>query len=216
MRTRFYIVIVLIVAAIHAVGCSSMSPSYRLEFDQDVTLLLENNQEKPVKRGEAVEAPIAPMTITRANHKSVVLLPVVPNEGNFRIRLPKESPADAATSVQDLKMADEQQRELLGREANTIAKSVVEIQTLLTEKRADEALIKIQLMRERYPKFSYLTFLEAGCFLVKDDLDKARALVESALKEFPDDLSGRQFLESLEKPLVNEQAATQTGGGNER
>lgn len=194
-------------------SCNSTANSYRLEFDQDVTMLLDNSQERSIKRGESFEVPIEPMTFTRSDYKTVVLLPVIPNKGSFRIRLPKESSAESPLDAGSEKAKVAQNQAALGQDANNVARAIVEIQILLTEKRADEALVKIQLVRDRYPAFSYLTFLEASCFVVKNDFVKAQELVEMGLKEFPDDFAGRQFLETIGKQSVNQETTAEPGKG---
>ncbi|MEI8027600.1 MAG: hypothetical protein WCI18_14735 [Pseudomonadota bacterium] len=207
-------IFVLVAIATFAVGCNSTTNSYRLEFDQDVTMLLENSQEKSIKRGESLELPIEPMTFTRSDYRTVVLLPVIPNKGSFRIRLPKESSTENPLDAGGEKAKGARSQAAVGRDANNIARAIVEIQILLTEKRADEALVKIQIIRGKYPAFSYLTFLEASCFVVKNDLPKAQSLVEIALKEFPDDFAGRQFLESIGKQNLNQESTPEAEKGH--
>ena len=199
----------LVAITAFAASCNSTTNSYRLEFDQDVTMLLDDNQEKSIRRGESLELPIEPMTFTRSDYKTVVLLPVIPNIGSFRIRLPKESSRETSLDAGGEKTKGAQHQAAVGHDANTIARAIIEIQNLLIEKRADEALVKIQLIRGKYPAFSYITFLEASCFIVKNDLAKAQALVEIALKEFPDDFAGRQFLEFIGKQNVKQETTSE-------
>lgn len=193
MARRFISVCILpATVLLSVVSCAtSKKPSYRLQFDQDVSLLLESGEQKEVSRGEKVDLPAAPITATRSNHQSVVLLPVPSNNATLKVRLPRESGNLDGESRSKGDPKD------FGREANRVAMAVVEIQSLLVEGRSSEALTKIQIVWDRYPGFSYLRFLEASCFVVKGDIERARSLVEAALEEFPDDLTGREFLAQL-------------------
>lgn len=181
------------------VACStSKGPIVNVEFDQDVSLSLANEQEKTVKRGETIAISDEPLTVMRSGHKTVVLLPLPARPGKVQVRLPKEDATIPAASAGE--------KVDLGAEANRITQSVVAIQTLLAERRADEALVRIQALRERYPGFSYTRFLEASCFLVKGDVARAKSLTEAALRDFPDDATGRQFMAEISGATVMDEA----------
>ncbi len=188
-------------------GCATRSePSYRVEFDHDVSIILENDQVKEVKRGEPVDIPAAPITVTRSGHKTVVLLPIPSKVGILQVRLPKEVQKNES---EDFARTD------FGQEANRVAQAIIEIQNLLVEKRADEALVKIQIVRDRLPGFSYLRFLEASCFVVKNDLTKAKVLAEQALLEFPNDEVGWEFMTQVGMKNIDEASPTQSPEENQ-
>lgn len=200
MKKKLFYIFILMLHFYCTSSCVSVPPKFQIEFDQDVNILMNDKVEKSVKRGERIEVSMKPMTFSQNNHKSVVLLPVVPNVGSFKIRLPKEAAPEPAPVATDTKRNEEEIRTEKGRDANKVARELFEIQMLLIEKRADEALIKVQLMRNRLPSFTYLMFLEASCFFVKRDFARAKSVAESALREFPDDVAGRQFLQAISDP----------------
>ncbi|MEY4065536.1 MAG: hypothetical protein RIR26_1744 [Pseudomonadota bacterium] len=197
------------------ISCATTERTFRLQFDQDVTVLLEGNQNKLIKSGESLDVPIAPVTLTQPNHGSVVVIPVTAQPGNFKIRLPNEPQLPPPTKGPD-GPSETELRSIQSRNANEVAKSIIEVQSLLAERRADEALIKIQNLREKFPDFTYLLFLEASCFVVKNELAKAQSLVEVAMKEFPNDISGAQFLKAIRsKVKTDESAKTKRKGKKE-
>lgn len=190
-------VFVIALEPLYTSGCASdRGTSYGVEFDQDVVVFVGSDNPKNLKRGESLAASDTPMTITRPGHASVILLPLPQASGTVKLKLPRDDNANADTSKNNL-----------AADANKIAQSVIEIQSLIMEKRAEEALSKIQLVQENFPGFSYLRFLEASCFLIKNDVSRARELTSLAMQEFPDDRSGKQFLEEL-----NSRAEAVSGG----
>lgn len=180
-------------------SCASTEPKpYRIAFDQNVSILTENGQTKDVKRGASISHSRRPLTVAGPDLATVVLIPIPAAPGLVRVRLPQGNPLKVGPVKQDqASLADCKEAKASSVDINAVARSIIQVQSLLVEKRPDEALARIQALRERYPSFSYLRFLEASCFVLKNDLPKARDLVSLALKDFPDDAVARQFMADL-------------------
>ena len=184
-KKKLFGAMIIVAIGVALSSCASQNkPSYLVSFDQDVSILAIDDEVKEIKKGESVALSAEPMTISREDHKTVLLIPLPQESGTIHVKLPHE---DEAASDKDDKAAT----------PNQIAQSIIEIQNLLMEERADEALARIQTMREHYPSFSYIGFLEASCFVMKRDYVKARDVAERTLKEFPNDKSGRLFIDQL-------------------
>ena len=169
-------------------SCASRTETYLMDFDQDVTVYLSDDEKKEIKRGEKTELPMKPFFIANSSFDTVALVPIPEKEGLVHIKIPKDSSRKSANlgSSKDL-----------SPEMNLTTQAVVEVQQLIAEKRPDEALSRITILRTRYPKFSYLLFLEASCLFLKEDIDRAKELVSAALREFPNDTAGIAFAKQL-------------------
>ncbi len=155
--------------------------AFKVEFDQDVTVVLPDESKIPAKRHEIVELPNEALTIVRPNHRPLLLIPVPDTPATLKLRLAKEELAGAG-AMQDV---------------NMLLQSIIEIQSLLAEARPDEALIKLSIIQKARPDLSYLVFLEASCYVMKRDFEKAKGLTQRALKEFPNDQAGQALLGQL-------------------
>ena len=164
-------------------ACSSSGKApYEVVFDQDVTIVMKNDQEKPVKQGERVELTEGPLTVLRNGSNPLILLPLPKERGTMTLKLPKDGKGTGGPADFDV---------------NRLAQNILWIQNLIVEGRVDDALIKIQDIRDKFKDLSYVRFLEASAYLAKGQVGKAQETCEAALKDFPDDEVGRQFLKQL-------------------
>lgn len=176
-----------ILASIVLLGAACASPdkrSYSVVFDQDAIVYTKEDRKLNVKAGEAVEITSGPALIVREQFQTVLLLPIPEKTSKVEVHLPqdenlKSKGLDPASAF------------------NQIAQAIMEIQRLLAQKEPDLALSQIQTLRAQHPQFSYIRFLEASCYLLKSDLDKAKEIATFALKEFPNDPVGNAFVETL-------------------
>lgn len=170
-------------------GCAVLGgESYEVRFDQDV-LLSTPEETKTVKRDEVIVVGAAPMMATRAGHRAVMLIPIPNHSGTVQVSMPKaDAVSDAGSGAAG---------ERGGVAGNALARGIVDVQTAMAAGKVDEALVRIAALRAEFPKVSYLQFFEAGAYVVKRDLAKARLLTESALREFPDDPAGVALLKEL-------------------
>jgi hypothetical protein len=157
----------------------SSNQNFILEFNQDVSVSTEGLETKNVKQGESISLPLNAILVSRPAFKSLILLPVPANPGLIKVKLPLDDAGSGAI-------------------ANQIMRAVFDVQRLLLDNKADEALTRIQSLKDKYLGFSYLSFLEASCYAVKRDFSKAKEIAEATLKEFPDDESARSFLKDLD------------------
>lgn len=187
------------IAALHS--CVSPNQTYLVDFDQDVTVYIGSEDKKEIKQGDKVELPTKPVFIANSSFDVVALVPIPEKAGSIHVNIPKDS---RRNSVNGDKNKD------LGLELNQMAQAIVEIQQLIAGKHPDDALTRIMVLRSRYPNFHYLRFLEASCFFLKEDLPRAKDLVEEALRDFPNDTAGRAFAKQMGVKLVDPQiGATQ-------
>ncbi|MCX6128563.1 MAG: hypothetical protein NTX25_05785, partial [Proteobacteria bacterium] len=156
----------------------SSSQNFLIEFNQDVSVSTEGVPTKSVKQGESLSLPLNAILVSRPASKSLILLPVPANPGLIKVKLPSD---DSGSGIM----------------ANQVMRAVFDIQRLLLDNKADEALTRIQSLKDKYPGFSYLSFLEASSYAVKRDFSKAKEIAEATLKEFPDDESAQAFLKDL-------------------
>ncbi len=170
-------------------GCVTRKDTYMMDFDQDVTLDFGNEGKKDIKRGDKVEVPIKPVFISNTNLDVVALVPVPEKEGSVHVKIPKGM-SQQKNQISNLSKD-------LGQELNQATQAIVEIQQLIAEKRPDEALNHILVLRARQPRFTYLQFLEASCFFLKGDMDRSKELVQQALRQFPNDSTGLAFAKQL-------------------
>ena len=180
-------------------GCASSDKSYQVTFDQDVNLISETDGVKKIKSGETIELSDHPLTIAQEDHKTVVILPLPQKKGRVQIRLPK----DAQKMNETAKAMPQSGSALSKEDQNKIAQNLVEIQQLMLEKRVDEALTKIQLVRSQFPDLSYLNFFEASCLAIKNEREKAIIMVEETLKDFPNDSVAKKFFSQLSENANN-------------
>lgn len=74
---------------------------------------------------------------------------------------------------------------------------VHEVEILLGQRRGEEALYRVQELRSKYPRVSYLAFLEASCLVVLGDFETARGLLERALAEYPNNQEAQALYRSI-------------------
>lgn len=177
-------------------SCASTSEHARtLEFSSDVQVVDQDGGVKPVPKGTAYPFRGDAATITRPGKLPVVLISVPPDGGNLKLNLPDAEPPKSFGSVA---------RTYKDVDLNAVTSSLVEVQQMLLNRQTDEALARIQSIRESYPGLTYIKFLEASCYLLKGDNPKALALTESGLQDFPNDVNGKSLKAKLTQGSARE------------
>lgn len=201
---------------LHLTSCmTEEAEQYNVEFNQEVRLLSEDNKIRKIKKGKVALLESDPMTVTRKNSKTIILLPLPPEGGTLKVFMPPEETPPLPVPLPSPPVAvvcppAPQPKPLVcpaaplpplpdyGAEFNKVGQAMVAIQNLLGNNSPDEALAQISIVRTKYPTFSYLRFLEASAYIVKGNTARARTLLEQALKDFPDDTLGQQLLKDLD------------------
>ena len=178
-------------------GCLSVSdPGYEIELGHSalITVGLDSSVEK--KSGETVRSDGSPILIEKEGRISLLIYPAVEGQGAYKVNLKEikdwggESLAAASSQA-----------------INDVLSEFNKIQVLMSENKAQEALGAVTELKKKYPKLSYLSFIEASCHFMLGNMDQARQNLNVALKDFPDNELGL----TLEKKLKD---GAKSGGGN--
>ncbi len=186
---------------IFIVSCTSPQTA-TIKFDEEVNVVYKNGETKKVPPGARVSMPDAPLTITRPGGVAVILLPVPNKNGLMQLKLPQQILSKEQTAVPEKCTVANAANKLENSPAplpdtNIVVQAVIEVQLLLSKQLPDEALQKITVIKSLYPSFSYIRFLEASSYAMKNDKNRAKEIIALALRDFPNDESGRQFAVAL-------------------
>lgn len=85
----------------------------------------------------------------------------------------------------------------------------LEAQKLMSAGEYPQALVKIEAMKVKYPKITFLNFIHSNCLTLLGDSAKAKALLEVAMKDYPENNDGKELLKILsgESPQKDVSAA---------
>ena len=180
---------VLIAFGLFGPACASIgtSPS-TLELAQDSQVTIGTETTVLRKTGEKFPLPSAPVLIESPGHVGLLIMPPAPDtsEGKIKITLrPAKSWEGQAYEKQT------------SQSVNEVVFAISDIQSLIAEHRATEALSKLDDLQGRYPRAGALKFLRASCLLVLGQQERARGELEAAVREFPDYPSGQALLQVL-------------------
>lgn len=78
-----------------------------------------------------------------------------------------------------------------------ILAEVNEVQTMLRFGRGDEALLRTEKLIQRHPEMTYLNLLKASVLTTLRRRDEARRVLDTVLKDFPNDAAARQLHRKL-------------------
>ena len=74
----------------------------------------------------------------------------------------------------------------------------------------EEALIKITILQNKYPRLTYLKFIQASCLLLLGKNQQAKIALDEALMEFPNQTEGLKLYKLLNAKAFRTPANTKT------
>ncbi len=180
-------------------ACAS-SPSVHqtnLKVDQSSFIQVAGKPSVEIKAGESFALSEYPVLVESPGFMSVLLVsPKNPGDQELSLRLrPQE---DFGGKPFDHKV---------NLTVGEVVSGVNDIQTLLAVRKVDQAFEKLNLLQQKFPEFTWLNFLRASCLVFKGQRDEAKAALEVALRDFPEDASGKRFYD-----LLNGKVAAPKGG----
>lgn len=188
MRKQYVTFVFLWVGAFIVSGCAEFKP----QRDQAVLLdgeswVTEGNG-KVAKHGagESIQVSDKPVLIERPGHLGVLVLPPAKATEDFKLTLRPLS-----------EFGGQYVDTYLNQYLTKLLAKVTEVQKLLSQGKATQALETVKILRGEHPKVSYLMFLEASCHVVAGDSIKAKALLQRGLEEFPNESQARNLYRHL-------------------
>jgi tetratricopeptide (TPR) repeat protein len=85
----------------------------------------------------------------------------------------------------------------LNNTVNDVVSKINDIQYQLALQKPQEALASLENLQAKHPQITSLNFLKATCLVLLGQTNKAKAILLTALAEFPDNAAGKQLLEQL-------------------
>ena len=170
-------------------ACASTSTLTQANLKVDQNSLVQVAGKPPVelKAGESFTLNEYPVLVESAGYMSVLL--VAPKDASSKELILRLRPQENFGG----KSFDHKVNHTVGE----VVSGVNEVQILLASKKVDQAFEKLNLLQQKFPEFTWLNFLRASCLVVKGQRDEAKAALEVALKDFPEDPAGKRFYEAL-------------------
>lgn len=167
---------------------SQMNVTRTVRFKDDVTMITMDGKETSINAGDSMPLPTEPFQISGYGQTGVLVVPLNSSGGSTDIKLNK---------VQNSK--DPEFNRELNTRLNQVIEKVVTAQRALSNRQANEALQIIAGLQNTYVGLTYLDFLKASTYVLLGEREKARQAIETALAAFPDNVAGKQLLESLSR-----------------
>jgi len=79
-----------------------------------------------------------------------------------------------------------------------LIKSILKLQTQLSNRRPDQVLEELAGLQVKYPNVKYLNFFKANALLLQGDRTGALSALRSAMEAHPDNAEGKKLLKTLE------------------
>lgn len=180
-------------------GCAMMSgwmgnPSENqkneIVFAQAVEVTVLGKESVAKASGDSMPVEDKPVYIEAPGYVGVVVVPTSTENGKIRVAL---KPAEKWTTTGEKSRNQQQNNKVVSE----IIEGVSQVQRLLIENRGEDALVEVTNLSNRYPNISYLNFMRASCLVVIGKQELALEVLEAALKDFPDNNSGKQLYKSL-------------------
>jgi len=170
-------------------GCAATPAGEKrpvLQFQQDVFVSDGRINREPRKRFETFELVDQPVLVEAAGFTSVFVVPPPSTVGAIDVKL---KPLDD--------FGGEKPAEPLDVSLNELLTGIQEVYLLMAFNRLDEATAKTDLLLAIHPRLVHLKLLKASCLVLRNDRGTARALLESALVDYPNHKQAQQLLQSL-------------------
>lgn len=176
---------VLVVLA--CLGCASQAKhSARVELEHDAKVKIGDANPIDKKKGDTVEVSQVPVLVEAPGKIGVLLIPLHSQEQVAKIALQKGGEISTGLSEADAIKAQ-----------NYLLTKANEVQTWLAERKTKEALTLVDELIQKYPKVVQLKFMKASCLVLMDERERARVLLEIALKEDPENRAGKDLMQFL-------------------
>ncbi len=173
--------------ALICAGCASVKSSVvNVELDQDSGIRFGDSNPVQRKKGESFEVSQAPVFVEAPGKVGVLVIPMRGQPQNVKLSLKSLEVVPGAVSESEIASS----MNLLLMRAN-------EFQSWLAEKKTKEALTLVDELIQKYPRIVQLKFMKASCLVLMDEREKARVLLDLALKEEPGNQAGKELLRFL-------------------
>lgn len=176
--------IMLAIACAGSAACTT-DVGYKVVMTQDVLVSSPGGKPSLVKKGETVVIDSA-THIEAAGHVGLLVVPINAGGGQAEVAL---RPIDDWGGSRLDEKSNGQLDELVS--------AINEVQRLLSERRATEALQAVEGLQRKYPKVSYVNFIKASCLVVLNQKDRALEALGLALADFPTNPGGRLMYRAL-------------------
>jgi hypothetical protein len=165
-------------------ACATTAPTHsNLKVDQSAVVQIAGKPATDIKAGESIPLTEYPVLVESPGYMSVLLVsPKNSSENEVSLTLRSQETFGG-------KSFDHKVNHTVGE----VVSSVNEIQILIGRQKVDQAFEKLNLLQQKYPEFTWLNFLRASCLLIKGKKGEAKAALEIALRDFPNDTEGKRF-----------------------
>jgi len=179
-----------ITVCLMSLSCASAPTKIRtteIELTTDATVTVGSDQATQRKKGETVEVTEQPVLVEAPGMVSTLVVP-------FR----NDMPSKVTLTPRPLEnWLGEQATATTNRMLHEVMVEVTNIQVMLSRGKAREALAATELLQTRHPNLAYLQFLKASCQMVLGDRGGAKATLEAAVKNHPDQKAGLELYRGL-------------------
>ncbi len=169
-------------------GCSSQ-PFHTLLLEQDSSVRIGKSEAVSKKKGDKIEADAKESILIEAPGFVPLLIPP------SRDRVGELSVALTPFEVSLKDTVKKQVSDVL----DEVVSQINNIQVLISKKQLEEAVTQITALETKYPSMTYFKFLKASCYVLLGKNEQAISILNVAIKENPDNKSGKAFYDSLTK-----------------
>ena len=166
-----------------AASCASPGTS-ELKVTQDVTVKSEGQPDKSIKANETIEINSKPVILEKEGYISMAVYPI--NDSEARSNL-----TASLAKVED--WGGPSYQKAIQKEVQNAVDQISEVQGLLSQRKATNALEKITEIEKKFPITS-VKILKANCYVLLGDQSRAAEVLEDILKEQPDHKTAKQML----------------------
>ena len=136
--------------------------------------------------GEFILVDDQPVIIESPGHIGVMILP------------PGKTATVSKLKLKPLNSWSGEKTELVANDIlSKLLPKIIKIQSLLSQKKSQDAYNMARTLRVKYPRINYLKFIEATCLVVTGRLQQARDLLKQALNEYPNNIPAQDLLRSI-------------------
>lgn len=159
-----------------------------IELRQAARVTVGNTPARNMKAGEKFSTQGQTALIESTGFVSTLIIPMNPRAEAAKVTL---KPID--------KTIESRAQPVDPRLFNELLIAINEVQARLALNKPKDALSLVESLQAKTPGVTYLDFLKASCYVVAGENSRAKALLEKALKEFPDNKQAQELYERLSK-----------------
>jgi predicted Zn-dependent protease len=191
--------VLILGGAVATFACAfGSSDQIQLNLQQDLTVVDPKGVRSEKHKGDRVTVGNTPLLLESPGHVDVLVVPI---SGSSDKQI--DVSLKATSSSGDPTLSPE-----FDSSVNQLISDINEAQILLLRSQGAEALARVEELQSRYPRVSYLRFLKASCLLVTGANDRAKAALESALHDFPNNAAGLALYQQLSHGVDQRKPAT--------